>query len=108
MSLKIFILLVAINSLISLELKDTDCYKSHGNSIKDCKQFTTFINGTDEYTIENNVLYLCCYKEGVGCVPLKEDIIFAEGNGDLIKSCISYFLKAKYVYQLLSLLIVFL
>ena len=108
MSVKIFILLVVINSLMSSELKDTDCYKSHGSSIKDCKQFTTFVNDTDEYTIENNVLYLCCYKEGEGCVPLREDVIFAAGNENLIKSCISDFLKEKYIYQLLSLLIAFL
>ena len=108
MSLKLFILLAILNSLISLEYKDTDCYKSHGNSIKECKQFTTFINGTDDYTIENNVLYLCCYKESEGCVPIKEDIVFADGNEKILKSCISNFLKAKYVYQLLSLLIVFL
>ena len=108
MSVKIFILLVVINSLMSSELKDTDCYKSHGSSIKDCKQFTTFVNDTDEYTIEKNVLYLCCYKEGEGCVPLREDVIFAAGNENLIKSCISDFLKEKYIYQLLSLLIAFL
>ena len=108
MSVKIFILLVVINSLMSSEIKDTDCYKSHGSSIKDCKQFTTFVNDTDEYKIEKNVLYLCCYKEGEGCVPLREDVIFAAGNENLIKSCISDFLKEKYIYQLLSLLIAFL
>ena len=108
MSLKIFILLLVINSLIFSELKDTDCYKSHGNSIKECKQFTTFVNDTNEYTIENNVLYLCCYKEGEGCVPLREDVIFANGNENLIKSCVSNFLKAKNIYQLISLLIAFL
>ena len=108
MSLKLFILVVVLNSLISIEYKDTDCYKRHGSSVKECKQFTTFINDTDNYIIENNVLYLCCYKEREGCVPIKEDIVFADGNEDIVKSCVSNFLEAKYVYKLLSLLIVIL
>ena len=109
MSLKSIILLLAIiNAIMPSELKDTDCYKEHGNSIKDCKQFTTFLNDTGDYIIESNVLYLCCYKEGEGCVPIKENVVFAEGNEHLIKSCFSYFLKTKYIYQYLILLVAFL
>ena len=59
MSFKFIFLLIIFIDFIANEFMDTDCYKSAGSSVKDCKVLTTFINGTeDNYEIEENVLFM--------------------------------------------------
>ena len=108
MSIKFFILISIINSFIFQQYKDTDCYKSAGNSVDECKKFTTFVN-EDPVPIEERVLYLCCYvktEEYQGCKPIKEDIVFLDHEGNNFE-CNSNFNRLKFIFILLSFISIF-
>ena len=106
--LKLTLLLTILDQLLFSMHLDTDCFKEAGSSIAECKQFTTFQNETGSVIIEENVHYLCCYRDDAnykGCIPIKEDEVFA--NEDIVKSCFSNFLILKKVYSIFFILIIF-
>ena len=112
MSFKYMIfLLIIIIRFMNDQYLDTDCYKSAGSSVDDCRKFTTFINGTeDNFYIEPNVLYLCCYvsdningSDYKGCMPLKEEVYF-DKKKDFNFMCFSNFISIKYIFILFSLI----
>ena len=108
MKLKFFILMILINSFMFQQYKDTDCYKSAGNSASECKLFTTFVNG-DPIEIKEKVLYLCCYvndAEYQGCKPIEENIVFGEHEG-LSFDCKSSFNKIQLFLFLLCISSIF-
>ena len=103
-----FILITIINQFLFQKYKDTDCYKIAGSSAQECKKFTTFVEG-DPITIEDNVLYLCCYvntSEYKGCKPIKEDVVFGNHDG-LNFDCNSSINKIELFFIILYLLILF-
>ena len=110
MSLKIIFLIVILSNFISNEYLDTDCYRTAGKTVDSCKQFTTFINGTeDNFYIEPNILYLCCYvqyhaNESLydGCMPIKEEVVFADKK-EFKFDCFSHFIKIKNIIKLFCL-----
>ena len=115
MSFKLIILILTINLDFihnqNNQYLDTDCYKTAGFSVDTCKKFTTFINGTEEnFYIEPNVLYLCCYVSGEyqgsnyeGCLPIKEEVVFAEKKAFNF-NCFSNFITTKNILILFCLI----
>ena len=114
MSFKFILLLVIFNIFNFNVILDTDCVKDAGDSVDTCKKFTTFINGTNEnFYIEPNVLYLCCYVDETingqyykGCLPIKEDVVFSE-NKPFKFECNSLFPKIKIFIKIISLINIF-
>ena len=113
MFLKYVLIFMIINHIISY--LDTDCYKDAGDSVDICRKFTTFINGEGGVPIEENILYLCCYVDDnvdgqpyKGCRPVKEDIVFAEGDKPFKFECSSFFMKTKQILMIIGLFITFL
>ena len=111
MSLKfIFLLLIIIKIIFTIEYLDTDCYKEAGSSTDQCKKFTTFVNESD-FLIEKDVLYLCCYVEKqivenniyTGCLPIKEEIVFGDKKPFKFE-CLSNFPKIKRFLKILSII----
>ena len=115
MYLTLILILSIISKFGSSEYLDTDCYKNAGNSIDSCKKFTTFVNGTEEnFFIEPNVLYLCCYVDDIidghsyqGCLPIKEDVVWAK-NSNFNFNCFSNILKITQFLKIIALLNIFL
>ena len=82
MYLKYFFIILIICYIKSL---DTDCLPDSGQKVEECRKFTTFVQSNDDnFKIENNTLYLCCYLDtsinGMnykGCYPVKEETYFS-------------------------------
>ena len=110
MSFKNIFLIIILSIFISSEYLDTDCYRTAGNSVDSCKQFTTFINGTEEnFYIDPKALYLCCYvqyhaNESLydGCMPIKEEVVFADKK-EFKFNCFSHFITIKKLIKIFSL-----
>ena len=96
------LLIIIVKFFNSNEYLDTDCYKAAGSSVDQCRLFTTFINGTeDNFYIEPNQLYLCCYvsdkingSDYKGCLPIKEEVYFSK-NKEFNFQCFSNFIAIK-------------
>ena len=105
------LLIIIIKFINSNEYLDTDCYKAAGSSVDQCRLFTTFINGTeDNFYIEPNELYLCCYVSDVingsdykGCLPIKEEVYFSK-NKEFNFLCFSNFITFKNILILFFLI----
>ena len=115
MLLKLLFLLSIVVKFNSIEFLDTDCYRNAGVSVDECKKFTTFVNGTDDnFYIEPNVLYLCCYVDDIvegnnykGCLPIKEEVVFGD-NKEFKFDCFSYFFKLSKILIIITLINIFL
>ena len=99
MGIQFILLMLLINSYMSQNYKDTDCYQKAGNSSSQCKLFTTFVDG-DPIHIEDKVLYLCCYvntPEYQGCKPIEENIVFGNHEG-VSFDCNSFYNKIQLIF----------
>ena len=114
MSFKNIFYIIILSNFIFNQYLDTDCYRIAGNTVDNCKQFTTFINGTeDNFYIEPNILYLCCYVEFDvnknfynGCMPIKEDVVFADKK-EFNFNCFSNFIRIEKIFKIFSLIFLY-